>query len=134
VNVRDLVGRFYDELWNQVRLEVAPEILHPEVSFRGSVGVGASGPSQVCEYVTMITTALAGYRCDVVELVAEDVRVAAKVRFSGVHEGIFLGFAPTGRRVEWTGAAFFAADRGLLRDIWVLGDLDALRGQLAAAG
>ena len=130
--VRELVGRFYDELWNKVRLESAGEILHPSVSFRGSVGQGASGPQEVCGYVTMVTRALSTYRCDVIELVVDGERAAAKVRFSGVHEGIFLGFPPTGRAVEWVGAAFFSADEGLLRNIWVLGDLDSLRVQLGS--
>ena len=31
---------------------------------------------------------------------------------------------------EWVGAAFFTADAGRLRDIWVLGDLVNLRAQL----
>ena len=56
----------------------------------------------------------------------------AKMRFTGVHAGEFLGYAPTGRPVEWTGAAFFAADGELLRDIWVLGDLVTLHEQLHA--
>ena len=132
MKVRELVDRFYDELWNKVRLESAAEILHPSVSFRGSVGLGARGPQQVCDYVTMVTQALSGYRCDVVDLVVDGERAAAKVRFSGVHDGIFLGFPPTGRDVEWVGAAFFSADQGLLRDIWVLGDLVSLREQLGA--
>ena len=132
--VRDLVGRFYDELWNQIALGVAEEILHPEVSFRGSVGLGATGPRAVCDYVTMVTTALSGYRCDVQELVADGDRAAAKVRFSGVHVGEFLGHPPTGCAVEWIGAAFFHAEAGVLRDIWVLGDLLTLRTQLGATG
>ena len=127
---RALVERFYGELWNQVALSSAPEILHADVSFRGSVGVGARGVREVCDYVTMITTALAGYRCDIQELVVDGERAAAKVKFSGRHVGEFLGFAPTGRQVEWVGAAFFTADAGRLRDIWVLGDLVNLRAQL----
>ena len=68
--VRPLVAAFYDRLWNRVDLAIASEILHPEVSFRGSVGMAAVGRSGVCDYVTMVTTALADYRCDVEELIA----------------------------------------------------------------
>jgi predicted ester cyclase len=132
MSVRNLVDRFYGEFWNQVRLEVADEILHPEVTFRGSVGLGAKGPREVCDYVTMVTNALTGYRCHVLEVIVEDDRAVAKVRFSGVHEGTFLGYPPTGQMVEWIGAAFFASEQGLLKDIWVLGDLISLRSQLAA--
>lgn len=128
--VRELVERFYDQLWNQVDLAIASEILHPDVSFRGSVGLAAVGRSEVCNYVTIVTTALAQYRCDVEMLIAEGTAASARVRFSGLHSGTFLGYPPTGRRVEWMGAAFFVAEQNMLRDIWVLGDLASLRTQL----
>jgi predicted ester cyclase len=111
-------------------LAIASEILHPEVSFRGSVGQGAVGRAEVCDFVIMVTTALSNYRCDIEALIAEGPSAAAKVRFSGLHEGDFLGFPPTGRRVEWIGAAFFVAEEDMLRDIWVLGDLANLWTQL----
>lgn len=134
MSVRALVTSFYDQLWNQVDLAVASEILHPDVSFRGSVGVGAIGRAEVCRYVTMVTTALADYRCDVERLITQGPSAAAKVRFSGLHRGDFLGYRPTGRRIEWMGAAFFVVEDGMLRDIWVLGDLVNLRTQLDGAG
>lgn len=77
-----------------------------------------------------ITSALSDYRCDIDSLLIDGDRAAAKVRFSGVHVGEFLGFPPTGRRVEWVGAAFFVGDENKLRDIWVLGDIESLRAQL----
>jgi len=131
MTVDELVRVFYDRFWNRIELSVADEILHPEVVFRGSVGVGAIGREAVCDYVRMVTTALSDYRCDVETLVVDGSRAAARVRFSGVHRGDFLGHAPTGRRVEWIGAAFFVEEDGALRDIWVLGDLTSLRAQLA---
>ena len=131
--VRSLVEIFYDQFWNRVDLAVASVILHPDVSFRGSVGRAAAGRAEVCDYVTMVTTALSDYRCDVEALIVQGPSAAAKVRFSGLHRGDFLGYPPTDRRIEWMGAAFFVAEEDMLRDIWVLGDLANLRTQLAGA-
>lgn len=128
--IHGLVRLFYDKFWNEIDLGMADQILHPDVTFRGSVGVGARGRREVCDYVLMVTTALSDYRCDVESLIADGDNAAAKVRFSGIHMGDFLGQPPTGRRVEWIGAAFFTADENKLRDIWVLGDLESLRSQL----
>ena len=133
MEIRDLVRLFYDRLWNEVDLGLADELLHADVTFRGSVGVGANGCREVCDYVRMVTTALSGYRCDIESLIVEGDRAAAKVRFSGVHTGEFLGYPPTGRHVEWIGTAFFAADANRLRDVWVLGDLESLRAQLRSS-
>lgn len=134
MDVRGLVRLFYEKLWNEIDVGMADEILHPDLTFRGSVGVGAAGREEVCDYVRMVTTALSGYRCDVEVLIAEGSSAAAKVRFSGLHAGDFLGYPPTGRRVEWMGAAFFVEEDDMLRDIWVLGDLVNLRAQLDGAG
>ncbi|MFM7080671.1 MAG: ester cyclase [Actinomycetota bacterium] len=125
-----LVERFYGELWNEVNLLAAAEILHPEVSFRGSVGLGASGRAEVCDYISMVTTALSEYRCDVQGVIANGNRAAVKVRFAGIHVGEFLGYQPTGRGVEWMGAGFFTSSEDLLQDIWVLGDVVTLKTQL----
>lgn len=130
--IRDLVRLFYEKLWNETDFGIADEILHSDVTFRGSVGIGATGRQEVCDYVRMVTTALSGYRCEVESLVAEGDRAAARVRFSGLHLGEFLGFPPTGRQVEWIGAAFFVSDDNKLCDIWVLGDLKTLRDQLSS--
>lgn len=128
--IRGLVQLFYEKLWNDIDFEIADEILHPDVTFRGSLGAVAEGRREVCEYVRVVTAALSGYRCDVESLIAEGHRAAAKVRFSGLHVGEFLGHRPTGHHVEWVGAAFFASEEDKLRDIWVLGDLESLKTQL----
>ena len=131
--VRELVRLFYEKFWNEIDLGMSDEILHPDVTFRGSVGLGATGRREVCDYVVMVTTALSRYRCDIESLIVDGNRAAAKVRFSGIHTGEFLGYAPTGHRVEWMGAAFFSVDENRLRDIWVLGDLETLKAQLHVA-
>jgi predicted ester cyclase len=130
MSITRLVERFYGELWNEVNLLAAAEILHPEVLFRGSIGLGASGRMEVCNYISMVTTALSDYRCDVQSVIANGDRAAAKVRFSGIHVGEFLGYQPTGRGLEWMGAGFFTSSEDLLQDIWVLGDMATLKAQL----
>ena len=49
------------------------------------------------------------------------------MRFEGIHYGPFMGFAPTGRPVEWAGAALFRLKGGKIADLWVLGDVNGLR-------
>ncbi len=46
---------------------------------------------------------------------------------------MLFGVPATGRVVAWTGAAFFATDARLITEVWVLGDVDALKRQLGAA-
>jgi predicted ester cyclase len=72
----------------------------------------------------------ADFRNEVVELVCDGQRAAARLRYSGTHTGVFLGLPATQRRFEYAGAAFFTADSHWLTSAWVLGDLDGLRRQL----
>jgi steroid delta-isomerase-like uncharacterized protein len=128
-----LVHRFYDEIWNAGDTSVVPEILAADVTFRGSLGAVRVGHAAFVDYVDGVLAALGDYRCDVDDLVADGDRVVARMTFSGIHRGPLLGVAPTGRRVSWAGAAFFTFAGDLIGDLWVLGDLDGLRSQLAAA-
>jgi hypothetical protein len=48
------------------------------------------------------------------------------MRFSGVHVAPFRGFAPTGKLIQWQGAALFTFRGGAVCDLWVLGDLAGL--------
>jgi predicted ester cyclase len=132
MDITSQVRRFYDELWNGPDLSIVGALMHPDVTFRGSLGDTLVGHGPFAGYVTSVTDALGDYRCEFVDLVTspEAGKVAARMTFSGVHRGSFLGVPPTGARVSWAGAAFFTFSGALIRDLWVLGDLASLRSQL----
>jgi predicted ester cyclase len=127
------VQSFYDRVWNKVEKAAMPELMHPDVTFRGSLGPTMQGHAAFADYVDMVTGALADYRCTVLDLVCEGDRAFARMQFEGIHRGPFMGFAPTGRRVEWAGAALFTLKGGKIADLWVLGDVYGLRDQLSRA-
>lgn len=104
------------------------------MTFRGSLGSVRTGREQFADYVRTVTGALGDYRCAIESLLVDGDRAAVRLTFSGVHRGTFLGTAPTGRRVAWAGAAFFAFADGLVADLWVLGDLHDLYRQLGPPG
>lgn len=129
----DLVRAFYAEIWEAGRLERIPALIAPDFAFRGSLGPVLSGHDAFAGYVREVRGALVDYRCEIIALVEAPPLVAARMRFSGRHRGgILLGVAPTGRDVAWDGAAFFDCAGGRISALWVLGDLDSLRAQLAA--
>jgi predicted ester cyclase len=132
---RELVAQFYRDIWNQplraARMPVIERLIEDDFVFRGSLGTERRGREGFAHYVDHIHAALADYRCDILDLVCEGPRAFARMHFSGIHRGELLGFAPCGRRVEWHGAALFDCHAGRIAELWVLGDLDALRAQLA---
>ena len=126
----DQVRRFYDEIWNQYDKKVIPEIIANEFVFRGSTGLRKSGREGFVEYLDMVHKALANYRCLIKETVSEGSKVFAKMEFSGIHLGEFLGYPATGKSITWEGAALFHFSGGLISGLWVLGDIKSLEKQL----
>lgn len=127
---RQAVEAFYERIWNQRDKAAIAELIHPDFTFRGSLGPTMTGHDAFANYVAMVTGALDGYRCTILDLVVEDGRVFARMRFEGIHRGSFMGFAPTGRPVDWAGAALFTLKSGKIADLWVLGDIHGLRDRL----
>jgi steroid delta-isomerase-like uncharacterized protein len=127
---RTLVERFYHVVWNEADEGEARRILHPDFIFRASLGPELRGPDGFIAYLRSVHAALGNFICDIEELIEADERAVAKVLFHGIHRGPFFGVAPTGRKVAWSGAAFFKIKDGLIAELWILGDIDAVKRQL----
>jgi predicted ester cyclase len=127
-----LVRAFYADIWEAGRLDRIAALMAMDVTFRGSLGPTLRGRDAFTGYVRQVRGTLESYRCEILTLLESQSGAAARMRFSGLHTGgPLLGVQPTGRRVCWEGAAFFDCAGGLISDLWVLGDLDGLREQLA---
>lgn len=126
-----LVERFYGELWNRWNDAAVEDTLSPEFTFRGSLGLQTSGLDGWRQYRDLVRAGSADFHNQIIELVCDGQRAAARLRYSGTHTGLLLGLPATQRRFEYAGAAFFAADSQRLTSAWILGDLAALRRQLS---
>lgn len=62
------------------------------------------------------------WREEIVELVADEGAVAGRFRCSGTHLGEFLGYPPTGKRMEVEEVFFLRAEGGRFVDFWGLED------------
>lgn len=124
------VFTFYESVWNAKNRGACKRLMAEDVAFRGSLGPVRHGRDGFWAYVEEVTGALQGYHCEVEAIVGEEDVAFAKVHFSGVHRGEFMGYAPTGMRVGWTGAAHFQFRAGRIAILWVLGDLHSLVAQL----
>lgn len=128
-----VVRAFYADLWEQADLSRLPALMHQDVAFQGTFGQVMRGQDAFAAYVRGVRHAFSTYRCEVVDLLTDGDKVAARVRFSGRHDaGPFLDFAPTGRELAWEGVGFFTLDAGRIRHLWVIGDMHGLLGQLRA--
>ena len=127
---KEVVRKFYKDMWDYADVTLIPEIFHSNFTFRGSLGPVLIGHEQFADYVRWVTGALEHYTSDILMLVEEDNRVFGKLRFHGIHRKPMFGCAPTGHHVWWFGAPIFTFRDGKVSDLWVLGDIYGLLGQL----
>jgi predicted ester cyclase len=120
------VKDFYRRIWNDGNLDAVPELLTPQFSFRGSLGNEMRGREAFKNYVRTVRAALADYQCEILSCVAEGNEAFAKMCFSGRHVAAFRGHRPTGKHVQWLGAALFRFEHSMIAELWVLGDLAGL--------
>lgn len=125
-----LIEVFYEQLWNQWDDAPVDATLHAAFEFRGSLGHRTTGRDGWRAYRDAVRAGSADFRNELVAVICEDQRAAARLRYNGTHTGELLGIPATQRRFQYAGAAFFATDGHTLTSAWVLGDLDALRRQL----
>ncbi len=122
---------FYGELWNRWNDSAVEDTLSPGFAFRGSLGQEASGRHGWRRYRDLVRAGSADFRDEIVELICDRQRAAARLRYTGTHTGVLLGLPATQRRFGYVGAAFFTAHDQWLTSAWVLADLDSLRRQLS---
>lgn len=120
------IRRFYKELWNGWRLDLADEIVSETIRFRGSLGTTLVGRDDFKDYVETVRVAFPDWHNRIDEILAADDRVVTRMTWSGTHRGVLGDIEPTGARVEYCGAAFFRLSSGMIEEAWVVGDTQEL--------
>ncbi len=127
---RLLIRRFYDELWNRFDKTIFADILAGDLCFRGSLGQEKRGLAEFGEYVDFIHRIFPDFSNEIEEIISEGDRAFARLTYRGTHSGELFGIAPTGRKIRYSGAAVFTFRNDRISEVWVLGDISGLIGQL----
>ena len=128
----ELVTAFYADLWNRWDDTAVDAVLTDDVTFRGSLGDRTQGREEWRRYRDLIRAGSSDFHNEIEAVVVDGDPAAARLLYTGTHDGPLGGMAPTGRRFSYSGAAFFTAREGRLADVWVLGDLVGLRAQIGS--
>lgn len=131
--INQIIDAYYEVLWNEKKLELAHTFLHSTITFRGSLGMRMEGINAFCDYAKMLFSAFPNLYHVIEDVVIEGDKAAVRLVYTGTHTGKLFGFEPTGNRIRYSGACFFKLENEKIIDAWVLGDLNALYGQLTTA-
>lgn len=105
-----LVRRLVDSVINGRQLNLVDQLFVPELA------------EAVQQGFRSFITAFPDWREEVVDVVAEDDKIAVRFRCSGTLQGEFMGVAPNGRRHEVDEVFFLRVRNGRFVEYWGLED------------
>ena len=125
-----LVRRFFDEAWNQGRVEILDEIVAADYTSHNKLDVEVHGPDGLRAAITDQRASFPDLVTTIEDMIAEGDRVAVRAVDRGTFEHEFLGMEPTGRRFEITWIDIFRIEDGKLAEAWLELDFGDFRQQL----
>ncbi|HEX8748739.1 MAG TPA: ester cyclase [Pyrinomonadaceae bacterium] len=132
---RELVQRWFEEVWNQGRADAIDEMFAEDGIAHGladETGVPLRGTSAFREFHRKFRGAFPDIVVTVEDTVAEGDKIAARCSVRAVHAGDDLGFAATQMPMEITGMTIVRVKNGKIAEAWNNFDFMSMFRQLGA--
>jgi steroid delta-isomerase-like uncharacterized protein len=128
-----LIRRFYEEAWDQGKLDVIDDVFADDyVRHDLRPTQAAPGPEGQKRITADFRAAFPDLRFRAEIMLAEDEFVAARWSATGTHSGRWGTIGPTGRRATFSGVNIFRFENGRVAEIWNHRDDLGLLEQLGA--
>jgi hypothetical protein len=116
-----LARRFFEEMCNGRRLDIAGEILTRDHRYHDPNSPPAVGPEEMAEVVALYQESVEGH-WEIRDVLSSGDRVAVRWTGSGRHTGEVMGIAPTGARVEVEALTILRIEGGRIAENWTVWD------------
>jgi len=123
-----IVRRYFDQILNEKRHDLAEEFLANNIELHGS-GL-APGLDIVKQWLTMFAAAFPDGHQVIEDVVAEEDRVVARTTFNGTQQGEMQGIPATGKSVSIPSITIFRMDNGKIAEGWLVSDNLGIMQQL----
>ncbi len=114
---KEVVRRVIEEGTNRKNLAVFDELVSPSFVDH-EAGSESGGPEDEKELLSSVADAFPDWRWDVQEMLAVDDKVITRYVARGTHKGEFMGVAPTGKEVAFTGINITRLEGGKIVESW----------------
>jgi steroid delta-isomerase-like uncharacterized protein len=96
-----LIRRYFDEAWNQGKLEVLDEIIDPDyINHSPGLPDPIAGPDGLKPIIAAIRTGFPDLYFQINDMVITENKVAVRCTMQGTHLGNLFGIPPTGKKIE----------------------------------
>jgi steroid delta-isomerase-like uncharacterized protein len=128
----NLVRRWFEEVWNQGRMETVHELLDPHARGMGQGGGGTeiSGPKDFVVFAKRLLGAFPDMNFTIDDAFGDGNKVVARWSATMTHTGPDLGFAATNREAHVTGITIVQIENGKIVAGWDNWDQLAMFRQL----
>jgi steroid delta-isomerase-like uncharacterized protein len=127
---KQLVRRWFEEVWNKGRAEAIDEMCAPHAVVHGLDGKDVAGIEVLRALHTKFHGAFSESRVYINHIVAEADMVAVHWTRTATHSGEALGFSATGRTIAFGGTLFVRVEAGKLAESWNYVDQAGMLQQL----
>ncbi len=127
-----LVRRWFDEVWNQGKMERIAELAAPDAVAHGHAPYDVD-MDQFKVFYQSVRSAFPDIHLAIDFTVAESDKVVARWTAAGTHSGSFLGYAPTGKAINVSGITIARISGGKIVEAWDTWDQLGLLVQIGAA-
>ena len=110
-----LATRFYEEILNGRKMDVADEILAQHYIDHSA---SAAGLENFKLYFAMITSVFPDIRVTIEDLFADEDKVAARLTIQGTQADSFRGFPARGGHATWSGMDILHVSNGKILERW----------------
>lgn len=117
-----LVRRFYDDLCNERRLDLADTLFASDCTFHDPQIPGIKGPAAIAETVKVYQKGVQGHWKIEDIFASGDDRVTVRWTGTGVHTAEVNGIPPTGKPVRVDAISVFRIADGKIAESWEVWD------------
>jgi steroid delta-isomerase-like uncharacterized protein len=129
---KELLRRFFEELFNRGNLDVADEIVGTNYLNHDAVPGEAPGRAGLKAFVVYLRTAFPDIHFTVEDLIAEDDKVVTRWSVTGTQKGEFAGVPATGKSVHVSAINIHRLSDGQIHEAWLNFDALGMMQQLGA--
>ena len=131
----EVVRRWFQQAWNEGRIETIEELLARDAVIHGlgEQGLAVRGPQSFLRFFLTMRSAFPDLRVEIEQVISEDEWFACRFSASMTYTGEGLGFPANGKKAKVGGMAMGKIVPGKIVEGWNIWDQRALLTQLVGA-
>lgn len=120
---KTIVRHFYEEVMNKGNVDLLDEIMAADFKDHGETLFGSpQGRDTLKQGIIASRSVFADLTVELHEIIADGEMVGVRGTMRCTQQGTFLGVAPSGNELSWTGLAMFRITDGKLAERWFNSD------------